>query len=92
MTNPILVFDPWNFIKFSYKFATSWSIWAIGLMSRLFANGPGDWGSIPGRVIPKTQKMVLDATLISSQHYKVRIKGKVEQSWKWSSALPYTLV
>ena len=21
-----------------------------------FANGPGDWGSIPGRVIPKTLK------------------------------------
>ena len=26
----------------------------IGLMSRMFANGPGDQGSIPGRVIPKT--------------------------------------
>ncbi len=61
-------------------------------MSRMFANGPGDQGSIPGRVIPKTPKMVLDATLLSTQHYKVRIKGKVEQSWEWSSALPYTLV
>ena len=30
--------------------------WVIGLMSRVFTNGPGDWGSIPGRVIPKTQK------------------------------------
>ena len=28
---------------------------AIGLMSRVFANGPGDRGSIPGWVIPKTQ-------------------------------------
>ena len=28
----------------------------IGLMSRVFANGPGDQGSIPGRVIPKTKK------------------------------------
>ena len=28
-----------------------------------FANGPGDYGSIPGQVIPKTQKMVHDATL-----------------------------
>ncbi len=46
----------------------------------MFANGPGDLGSIPGRVIPKTQKMVLDASLLNSQHYKVRIKGKVEQS------------
>ena len=35
---------------------------------------------ITGRVIPKTQKMVLDASLLSTQHYKVRIKGKVEQS------------
>ena len=25
-------------------------------MSRVFANGLGDWGSIPGRVILKTQK------------------------------------
>ncbi len=61
---------------------------AIGLMSRVFTNGPGDQGSIPGRVIPKTQKMVLDVILLSTQHYKVRIKGKVEQSWKWSSTLP----
>ena len=53
---------------------------AIGLMSWEFANGPGDRGSIPGRVIPKTQKMVLDAALLNSQNYKVCIKGKVEQS------------
>ena len=33
-------------------------------MSGVFANGPGDRGSIPGRVIPKTQKMVLDAALL----------------------------
>ena len=56
----------------------------IGLMSRMFTNG--DWSSIPGRVIPKTQKMVLNAILFSTQHYKVRTKGKVEQSWEWSSA------
>ena len=57
-----------------------------------FANGPGDLGSIPGRVILKTLKMVLDTTLLNTQHYKVQFKGKVEQSWEWSSALPYTLV
>ena len=45
-------------------------------MVRVFANGPGDLGSIPARVIPKTQKMVLDATLLNTQHYKVRIKVK----------------
>ena len=52
----------------------------IGLGVRVFANGPGDLGSVPGRVIPKTQKMILDASLLNTQHYKVRIKGKVEQS------------
>ena len=64
----------------------------IGLAVRVFANGPGDLGSIPGRVIPKTQKMVLDATLLNTQHYKVWIKGKVEQSRERSSILPYTSV
>ena len=67
-------------------------LFLFGLMSRVFANGPGDRGSILGRVIPKTRKMVLDAALLSTQHYKVRIKSKVEQSRERSSALPYTLV
>ena len=40
----------------------------------------------------KTQKMVLDASLLNTQHYKVRIKGKVGESWERSSALPHTLV
>ena len=66
--------------------------WYIGIMVRVFANGPGDRGSIPGRVIPKTLKMVLDASLLNTQHYKVGIKGKVEKSRERSSALPYTLV
>ena len=41
-----------------------------GQLVRVFANGPGDQGSIPSRVIPKTQKMVLDATLLNTQHFK----------------------
>ena len=57
----------------------------------MFANGPGDLSSIPGHGIPKTQKMVLDATLLNTQHYKVRIKGKVEKSRERSSALPIHL-
>ncbi len=61
-------------------------------MVRVFANCPGDLGSIPGRVIPKTQKMVLDATLLNTQHYKIKIKCKVEQFRERSSALPYTLM
>ena len=54
--------------------------------------GPGDLGSIPGRVIPKTLKMILDTSLLNTQQYKVRIKGKVEQSRERSSALSYTSV
>ena len=60
-------------------------------MSRVFAIGLRDRGSIPGRDIPKTQKMVLDVVLLSTQHYKVRIKGKVEQSKEWSSPSPHNL-
>ena len=58
----------------------------------VFANGPGEVGSIPGRVIPKTLKMVLDTSLLNNQQYKVRIKGKVEQSGERSSTLHYTSV
>ena len=49
-------------------------------------------GSIPGRVIPKTEKMVLDASLLNPQHYKVRIKSKVKQSRERNSALTYLSV
>ena len=61
-------------------------------MSRVFANGSGEWGSISCRVILKTQKMLLDATLLNTQHYEVQVKDKVEQSREWSSILPYTSV
>ena len=61
-------------------------------MSRVFTNGPEDQGSIPGRVIPKAQKMILDAALLNIQQYKVKIKDIVEQSREWSSTLPYTTV
>ena len=50
-------------------------------MSRVFANGQCS--------IPKIQKMVLDDFLLNTQHYKVRIKGKVEQSRESSSALSF---
>ena len=64
----------------SLVFSEHSDFFLIGLAVRVFANGPGDLGSIPGRVIPKTQKIVLDASLLNTQHYKVRIKGKVESS------------
>ena len=61
-------------------------------MGGVFANGLGDQASIPGRVIPKTQKIVLDASLLNTQHYKVWIKGKMKQSRERSSTLSYTSV
>ena len=45
-----------------------------GLVVRAFAKSQGDQCSIPGPVIPKTQKMVLDSALLNTQHYKVRMK------------------
>ena len=44
----------------------------ISQVDRVFANGLGDLGSIPGRVIIKTLKMVLDTALLNTQEYKVR--------------------
>ena len=96
----------WVLIIFNNKYPIY--IKMIGLISRVFTNGPGDRHSILGRVIPKTQKMILDAALLYTQLYKViikgkvehkvkqlykvMIKGKVEHSREWSSALPYTSV
>ena len=61
-------------------------------MGRVFANGAGDLCSISGGVISKILKMVLDTSLFNTQQYKVRIKGKVEQSREWSNVLRYTSV
>ena len=36
--------------------------------------------------------MVLDTSLLNTQHYKVCIKGKLTKSGEKSSALQYTLV
>ena len=66
-------------------------LWSVCIASPAhWPSCPGDQGLIPGRVIPKTWKMVLDTYLLNTQHYKVRIKGKVEKSGGRSSALPYT--
>ena len=49
-----------------------------GLIGRVFAKCLGNLGSIPGCVISKTLKMVLDTSMLNTQQYKVRIKSKVE--------------
>ena len=70
----------------------NWIIYVyIGQAIRVFANGPRDLGSILGRVIPKTQKMVLDAFLLNPQHYKAWSKGKVDQYRERSVVLPLRL-
>ena len=51
---------------------SSWTDKCLGVNLNI---GPGDLGSIPGCVIPKTLKMVLDTSLLNIQQYKVRIKG-----------------
>ena len=79
----------WEAVTFDHMYP---SLIPLSLQILVFAKGLEDWGSIPGPVIPKTQKMVHDAVLLNTQHYKVRIKGKVEQSREKSSALPYTSV
>ena len=66
-------------------FSESSSLYFFFIMIRVFANGLGDRGSIPDQVIPKTKRMVLDAGLLNTQHYKVRVKGKLDQSREWSS-------
>ena len=40
----------------------------------------------------ESYQMVLDATLLNTHHYKVRLKVKVDNSREMSNALPYTLV
>ena len=39
------------------------------------------------RVIPKTLKIVLDTSFLHTRQYKVRIKGKAEQSRERSNTL-----
>ena len=74
-------------IKYSHKIAYR----SIGLMGRVFDNGPEDRGLIPGRVIAKTQKWYKIPPYLTL--FIIRyIKGKVEQSRENGSLLSYTSV
>ena len=68
------------------------SIPDIFTMVRVFTNDPGGLGSVPGSSHTKDSKKARAATLLIIQHYKVRIKGKVETSRESSSAISNTLV
>ena len=60
------------------------------MMVRAFAHGPGDLGSIPGRVIPKTQKWYLMPLCIIRYGSRVKWsnlgKGVVPSSTPWCSS------
>ena len=64
--------------------------WLLSLVGRVFVNGPRDLCSILGRIIPKTFKP--GTSLLNTQHYKVRIKGKVKHSRERNGTLPYTSI
>ena len=63
-------------------------------MVRVSANGQGEQISIPGQVMPKTQKMIFDDFLLNTQYYKVRIKRLaplgLNENWKGSFVSPST--
>ena len=73
-------------------FCLSFPFRFIGLVGRVFANGPVDRGSIPVRVIPKTLKMVLDTYLLSIIRYLSRVqcsnpgKGVMPSPTSWCSS------
>ena len=50
--------------------------WFLVLVGRVFTNCPGDLGSIPGWIVPKTLKMVLDTSFLtlSDIRYVSRVK------------------
>ena len=64
----------------------------FGPVGKVFPNDPEGLGSIPGRVIPKTLKVVPDTSSLNAQKYEVCIEGKVELSRERNSALSYTSV
>ena len=59
--NPTLIY--FFFVHFSLFLH---ALLSIGLKGRVFANGLGDRGSIPGRDLPKTLKMLLDTSLLNT--------------------------
>ena len=57
-----------NFVSYLMQNHIYIYIFILVLVGKMFADGLIGRGSIPGRVIPKIQNMVLDAALLSTQH------------------------
>ena len=64
----------------------------IGMMVRVFANARETWVQSQVKSYQRLKKWYLMPPCFNTQHYKVWIKGKVEQSRERSSTLPYTLM
>ena len=62
----------------------------LGLMSRVFVNGPGDWVSILGRVILKIQKWYLmsPCLTLSIIRYGSRVKWSNTRNGVAPSPIP----
>ena len=60
-------------LLFSYSGTMKYN---FGSNYHVFANSAGDRGSIPCRNMAKTQKIVLNASLLNTRHYHVWIKVK----------------
>ena len=54
----------------------------------MFANDPRDLGLIPGCAIQNTQNVKLDNVLLSTKHYKLRVKDRIKQYREWSRTYP----
>ena len=52
----------------------------------------GRLGFNPRSSHTKDSKMVFDATLLSTQHCEMMIKGKVVQSCEWNNPFPYSMM
>ena len=62
----------------------------IGQEHFFFARETGVWSQVES--YQRLKKMVLDSSLLNTKHYKVRIKGKLEQYREMSCTLHYTSV
>ena len=75
----------------SFLNASKWTV-LVGDWNVILDRWSGRLGFNPRSSHTKDFKMVLDTSFLNTQQYKVRIKGKVEQSREKSSPLPYTSV
>ena len=64
----------------------------IRIMIRVFVNVRETEVQSFGELHQRLEKMVLDSSLLNTQYYMARVKGKVEQSWEMSMVLPNTSV